>query len=287
VKKPSIAIVGAGRFGTALAFSLKQAGYKITEIIFRSQAASRRNAMLLARKLGARAQKLKAAQPLADITWLCVPDSEIENVAFQMSNRTWQGKIAFHSGGALDSGVLGRLQDREARVASVHPLMTFLRESIPDLAGVSFAIEGDRSATKAAARIVRDLHGIPARIRKSDKAAYHAFATMICPFLIALLANAEEVAALAGISSKQARQRMAPIIQQTLDNYIRLGRAKAFTGPIVRGDLETVRLHLAVLERSFTIRNVYLSLAQSALRHLPARNRTGLQRLLEEQGNRS
>ena len=70
---------------------------------------------------------------------------------------------------------------------------------MPTLADVPFAIEGDLRAIDAAKKIVRDLHGEAFPIRKRDKAAYHAFSTMICPLLVSLLATSETVAEAAGI----------------------------------------------------------------------------------------
>ena len=168
-----------------------------------------------------------------------------------------------------------------AFVASVHPLMTFVKGSIPELAGVPFAIEGDRPAVGVARAIVRDLGGHVVSMRKQDKIAYHAFATMICPLLVSLLAASEKVAALAGISAADSRRRMLPIIRQTLRNYEKLGPAGAFSGPIVRGDAATVRAHLAALTRVPVSKKVYAELAQAALKFLPNRNRREIGRVLE------
>ena len=85
----------------------------------------------------------------------------------------WKGKIALHSSGALSSDELGVLRERGAAVGSVHPMMTFVRGSRPELAGVSFALEGDARAVRVARSVVKDLGGTAYSIRKQDKAAYH------------------------------------------------------------------------------------------------------------------
>src|SRR5438034_1777412 len=103
-----------------------------------------------------------------------------------------------------------------------------------------FAAEGDTPALRVVRRIVRDMGGEMVVLQKRNKAAYHAFATMVCPLLLSLLACAEEAAGLAGISHRQARRRVLPIIRQTLRNYSELGLAKSFTGPLVRGDAQTI-----------------------------------------------
>ena len=136
----------------------------------------------------------------------------------------------------------------------------------------------------AARRIVRNLGGEPHAISRNQKTAYHAWGTFASPLLTALLATTEEVAALAGVSKKAARQRMLPILLQTIKNYGTFGAAAGFSGPIVRGDVETVRGHLKVLGRAPVPRQVYVALARAALEYLPAKNRKSLRSLLESAG---
>jgi predicted short-subunit dehydrogenase-like oxidoreductase (DUF2520 family) len=213
-----------------------------------------------------------------------VPDGEIANAARVVAGKIdWQGKVALHSSGALTSDELEVLRQRGATVASVHPLMTFVRGSRPALVNVPFAIEGDANATRAARRIVRDLGGRSYAIRKQDKVAYHAWGTFASPLLTALLATTERVAAAAGIRGKAARQRMLPILQQTLANYAMLGPAASFSGPIIRGDVETVRQHLRVISDTRAVRDVYLAMAKAALAYLPVKNRRKLEEILQSQ----
>jgi len=101
------------------------------------------------------------------------------------------------------------------------------------------------------------------------------------PLLIALLAATERVAGAAGVSRKAPRGRMLPILKQTLDNYARLGAAGSFSGPIARGDVATVRKHLQVLLEVPEAREIYVALARAALRDLPAKNRTVLEKILK------
>jgi predicted short-subunit dehydrogenase-like oxidoreductase (DUF2520 family) len=270
VKSSSIAIIGAGRLGSALALSLRTAGYQIVEVV--SRRGSSATAKSLAQSVGARAATGKTAVLDSDIIWFCVPDAQIANAADELPVRNWEGKIAFHSSGVLSSDSLAVLRKKSASVASIHPLMTFVRGEAPNLAGVSFAIEGDTHAVRVANEIVRNLGGQPVRIQPRDKVAYHAFATIVCPLLISLLAASEQAAALAGVSARNARRRMLPIVRQTIANYQELGPAKSFTGPIVRGDVETIRRHLGVLAATPDVRDVYTALVRAALRNLPNRN---------------
>lgn len=219
----------------------------------------------------------------ADIVWFCVPDKELANAAVELSSiADWKGKVALHSSGALCSDVLGRLRQRGAAIASAHPLMTFVHGSSPSLHPVPFGLEGDLAALRVARCIVKGLGGVPFAVRKEDKPAYHAWGMFASPLLLAVLVTAEQVAHAAGISSKEACKKMLPIASQTLANYAALGARASFSGPIVRGDVATVRSHLDVLKRVPGAREVYIALARTALRYLPVKGRKELEKALRE-----
>jgi predicted short-subunit dehydrogenase-like oxidoreductase (DUF2520 family) len=278
-RKPRIAIVGPGNLGTALAVALARAGFGISKVI--SRKSSMRKAQALAKQIGSHAT-IDAANVEADVIWFCLPDSEIARAA-----QSWavafrgKGRIALHSSGALSSDALAALRRKGFAVASVHPLMTFVPGSRPTLSGVPFAVEGDPSASRLARRIVADLGGRPYPIRKRDKAAYHAWGTFASPLLTALLATTEQVAAAAGVNRAEIRSRMIPILLQTLVNYAQYGAPGAFSGPIIRGDVSTVEKHLKVLGAVPVAREVYKSLARSALRYLPAKNKGSLKQIFD------
>jgi len=288
VANRKIAIVGPGNLGTALAVALKGAGYEIEIVITRRTTTSLKRARALVREVGARfLTDLHNSTAMA--IWLCVPDSQIARVASQLAKgkglKRAKGLIVLHSSGALSSDELKDLRRRGAHTASVHPLMTFVAGSRPSLAGVPFAIEGDASALRVARRIIKDLGGNAYAVSKKDKAAYHAWGAFTSPLLTSLLAVGERVAQLAGVDRTSARKRMIPILLQTLANYAGLGAAGAFSGPIVRGDTETVRTHLHVLRRTPLARDVYVALARTALQNLPAKNRGTLRKLLSVRGD--
>jgi predicted short-subunit dehydrogenase-like oxidoreductase (DUF2520 family) len=282
VRKPRIAIVGPGRLGSALAVELRRAGYRISEIASGNSSASRRKARALAKQVQAKVATASAHLD-GDLIWFCVPDREIARAAGQLAEVVdWSGKVALHSSGALASDELRVLRRCGAAVASVHPLMTFVRGSVPSLKGVPFALEGDPVAVWVARRIVRDLGAEAFPISSKRKTAYHAWGAFTSPLLIALLVTAERVARAAGLSTVQARRKMLPIVQQTLANYAKLGPAGAFSGPIVRGDAQVVRQHLQELKKVPQARAVYLALARAGLRSLPARNQGELEKLLKK-----
>jgi predicted short-subunit dehydrogenase-like oxidoreductase (DUF2520 family) len=280
MRKPHIAIVGAGKLAASLAGSLKNAGFVIEAVITRSNPRSLTRANVLARKIGTRARS-RLSGLNAGVIWFSVPDGEIASAARDACDQLdWKGKVALHSSGALASDELAVLRKKGAAVASAHPLMTFVKGSSPLLAGVPFAIEGDPAAVRCARRVVRELGGQAFLIDKRDKAAYHAWGTFVSPLLTTLLSTAERVASIAGVKSASARQRMLPILRQTIENYATFGSAEGLSGPILRGDVETIRRHLKVLRRHPIAREVYLALARAGLAYLPVTRRKTLKRLL-------
>ncbi|HXW92736.1 MAG TPA: Rossmann-like and DUF2520 domain-containing protein [Terriglobales bacterium] len=283
VAKPGVAIVGPGRLGSALAIELSRAGYRVSELVCRQGSPSGSRVRKLARRLHARLSFPQTACLDAEVIWFCVPDREISSAARTLATRgPWRGKTAFHASGALTSAELGALKRKGARVASVHPLMSFVRGAVPPLKGVPFALEGDRGALRVGARIVHDFGGNAFSIPAKNKAAYHAWGAFASPLAIALLATAEQVANAAGLSPLEARRKMLPILEQTLENYRRWGAAGSLSGPLVRGDAEIIAKHLEILGPISGAKEVYLALSRSALRLIPVEERRKLEKALRD-----
>jgi predicted short-subunit dehydrogenase-like oxidoreductase (DUF2520 family) len=274
--KPTIAILGPGNLGTPMALALKAAGYRVAEVVYRP-GASQRRARNLAHAVQAKAVTVPEARFDADVVWLTVGDTAIPSCAAELAaGRDWKGKTVLHASGALTSRELSALRRRGAAVASLHPMMTFVRGVQPKLSGVVFAIEGDAAAMRVARSIASELGGRPVPIKASCKPLYHAFGAFTSPLIVATLATAELVARKAGMSPRLARAAIAPILEQTVGNYLAHGPAGAFSGPLVRGDVATVRKHLRALRALPEARAVYLALARVALPELPVKNRREL-----------
>jgi len=276
---PSITLIGAGNLGGALALALRQAGYRIDEIVSRPGSLAR--ARRLARRVQARAVTSANARLTADVIWFCVNDDAIRGSAAEYVPMTgWKGKIGLHSSGALASDELGVLKRRGAAVASAHPMMTFVAGKAAGMSGVAFALEGDAAAVKAARRIAENLGGHPFQIRKENKVLYHAVGAFCSPLVIALLTLGEKVARQAKVPRAELRRVMQPILQRTIENYVNNGAAASFSGPIYRGDVETIRKHLAALKRVPRARAAYVALARAALGSLPVKNKKRVERIL-------
>lgn len=240
-----------------------------------------RHARILAKHAGASAVSVISRNSDSEIVWICVPDDLIALVAVQNAKRAaWRNKIVLHSSGALGSDVLQPLKSAGALIASAHPLMSFVRGSKPDFSGVPFALEGDAKAVTIAGAVVRSLGAKPFRIERQLKAAYHAFGFFSSPLLVALIAAAQQVAGLAGLDERQALELMEPIVRRTIDNCFRQSPSEAFSGPLRRGDIETVRKHLKALATKPQLLDAYRALGKIALEKLPAANPSKMKKLL-------
>jgi predicted short-subunit dehydrogenase-like oxidoreductase (DUF2520 family) len=284
-KKPqrSVSIIGPGNWGSSLAYALQAGGVPLHEVIV---GAAR------GRKAVGRGQRalplvtLDRAQLEADVLWLCVPDAAIAQVTRRLVERVasrgsaLEGQIVVHSSGALSGQVLKAAAHAGASVASVHPVMSFPTRNQVPLQGVPFGIEADAATRRILNAIVRQIGGVPFAIHGSGKALYHVAGILSSPLLVSHLVAAQQAAALAGLSPRQARRLIEPIARATLDNVFLRGAGKSFSGPIARADVETIRLHLQALEPHPMLAGVYRSLAHFALDALPSPGKTQVRRLL-------
>ena len=260
---------------------MHSSGYRIEFVAFRNATSSLKRAMALAKRLVSKAVRLEQAGPDSDIIWLCHTDDSLPQTAQQLARRPgWRSKIVFHSSGALSSDVLAPLKRAGAHTASLHPMMTFVPGTSPRMKGVPFAVEGDHQAVAEARRIVSALGAEIFPIQKDSKVLYHALGSFSSPLIVATLVTAERVGRAAGLSRAQTRKVMGPILQQTFKNYLERGAAAAFSGPVKRGDLETVRRHLRALKRVPAVWDVYRALVKSAALDLPAGRKKELLKLL-------
>jgi predicted short-subunit dehydrogenase-like oxidoreductase (DUF2520 family) len=279
---PSITLIGAGNLASALGPALRAAGYRIDAVAGRKLSASRRRALALAKKLKTKAVPLEQLETVSEIVWLCCTDDALADIARCLAQRKgWNGRVVFHSSGALTSDVLSPLRRQGAIVASLHPMMTFVSGSTGSMEGVPLAVEGDRKAVAVARQIAKALKTEIFEIKKPTKVLYHALGSFSSPMLVATLVTAERVGRAAGLSQKQLRKIMSPIVRQTLQNYLRAGAAAAFSGPVKRGDVNTIRGHLEHLDKVPAASEVYRALIKSALMDLPSKNKAAISTLLK------
>jgi predicted short-subunit dehydrogenase-like oxidoreductase (DUF2520 family) len=282
--KPDFSIVGTGQLARVLVHALHDAGYGIDEIISRDLPESRQRAQRLARRVRTTARAVPAAEFNAAVIWLCIPDDFVPRRAREIaeSKSSWAGQIVVHSSGALSSGELEPFRRAGGSIASAHPLMSFVPSSPATLKDVPIALEGDARAVAVLIPVFRRMRASVFKIKEARKAAYHAFGSFASPLLIAYLTQMEAAGQLAGLERKVARERAASILQQTLVNYLREGPEEAFSGPLRRGDVGTIKKHLQNLQQNTRLSEFYRELASIALRELPVKNREEIERLLQQ-----
>lgn len=239
-----IGIAGAGRVGPALGRLLRERGVPVAAVASRSAAHAAAGAAFVGG--GAVAASYSELPAHASRILIAVPDDAIGGVAGALAMRRG---AALHTCGARGPEALATLAAAGVSCGALHPLQTVAspEEGVAALPGAAFAIDGDGAAGAWAEQIVALLGGLPLRIPAEWRPLYHAAAVMASNYLIALLAAAVMLVKEAGVEEAVALRALAPLARTSLENALRRGPAAALTGPIQRGDVETLRAHLAAL----------------------------------------
>ncbi len=243
-----VAVIGAGRVGTALAVRLLDAGHRIVAISGRAGTADR-----AARYLpGVPIRPGAIAARRAEVVIIGTPDDMIEPTATSLADEgaLAEGQTAIHLSGATSLGALAAPRAAGAEVLSLHPLQTF-----PDVDAALARIPGSGIAVTALSepgyvlgeRLARDVGGRSFRLADEAKPIYHAAAVFASNYLVAITALAEELFSDAGMP--EPAELFLPLQRATLDNVATMGPTAALTGPAVRGDAGTVAANLEALAK--------------------------------------
>ena len=235
----TVRIVGRGRAGGSMAVALASAGWGVQQVSGHSE-------------------NLAAAARGVDAVVLAVPDGAIEAVARRIEPTD---AVVIHLAGSWGLNVLGG----HARRAAVHPLV-----ALPDaeigarrLRGAWFAVAGDDMADA----IVDALDGRSFVVSDEDRAVYHAAAVVASNHLVALMGQVERIGATVGVP----RSAMIDLARGSLENVAAIGAAAALTGPVARGDEDTVQRHRLALPTDEVA--LYDALADAARRLVEERDR--------------
>lgn len=266
--RPSLSIIGGGHLARTLGRLWQQQGdIDLRDVLSRSPASAEAACRFIS---GGRPVVNYADLTPSDIYLIATPDDQITACCEQLaaSGTVRQGVVVFHCSGALPSAVLAPAAACGALTASIHPVRSF---ASPDQVALSFAgtwcgVEG----TEAALAVLRPLFtGIGAKLVDIDpasKTVYHAAAVFASNYVVALLDVAVQAYAHAGIPEDVAMQMMAPLVRKTVDQAFEAGTAAALSGPIARGDMETVeRQQAAVVAWNADKGALYALLAKETL----------------------
>jgi predicted short-subunit dehydrogenase-like oxidoreductase (DUF2520 family) len=234
----AFALVGPGRAGTAIACALAARGWRPVAVAGRTPDAPSTRAV--AARLAAPAVEVADAGREADVVIVATPDAAIAGTAAVLAPATRPGALVVHLSGAstlheLDGVLLAR---PDVEVGSLHPLQSLPSADVGQrrLAGAWCAIDGPARVEK----IALTLGMRPFRVDAADRIRYHAAACVASNHVAALLGQVERLAAHAGVPF----EAFLPLVRGTVENVDELGPAAALTGPVARGDDETVARHL-------------------------------------------
>lgn len=248
---PSVTIVGPGRMGLALGAALVQ-----TEAVGSLTVYGRRPeppAHPLFTQGSARyVFGVEPLDPRTSALLLAVPDSVVSEMAFTIAA---QGPApvrcaAFHLSGALSTDVLGPLHSQGYSVGSFHPLQGVSHpvSAADRIPGSYVAVVGSPEATAVARDLIAGLGCHMISVPERNRPLYHAATVMASNYILPLLDLSARIMEQAGVSSEDALRSLLPLVEGTLASIEERGIGSTIRGPLARGDVETVALHLRALE---------------------------------------
>jgi predicted short-subunit dehydrogenase-like oxidoreductase (DUF2520 family) len=283
----NIGFIGAGTVGTALAVRLREKGYPIAAVASRSLTSAQRLAGMVD---NCEVQDSpQAVADAAEMVFITTPDDAIAGVAAQIN--WYPGQSVIHCSGADSLDILEPATKAGAYVGGFHPLQTFasITYAIENIPGSTFALEAEEPLLSTLKEMAIALDGRWIELKPGDKVIYHAAAVFACNYLVALVKLATDLWQTFGVSTTEATQALLPLLRGTINNLDNVGLPYCLTGPIARGDIGTIRRHLAALEarapallptyRELGRQTIPIALAKGKIDKLRARE---LQKLLRQ-----
>ena len=252
------ALVGPGRAGGAVGAVLVAAGWRVGRVAGRSPDAD--SVRAAAALFGAEAASVESAGQGATLVILATPDGSIREVAGVVAPSLEPGALVVHLSGAVGVAALdgiAAVRD-DVELGALHPLQT-----LPSVELGAARLPGSWAAVAGPPRVhdlATELGLVPFTVDEHQRAAYHAAASVASNHVVALLGQVERIAAAVGAPFAA----FEPLVRATVDNAFALGPQAALTGPVARGDVETVARHLAAVDEEE--RRAYKALASAAAR---------------------
>lgn len=263
-----IAVIGPGKVGVSIAMMAKSAGLAVVAIGGRNPERVSLASSLLGRDV--HQGSIFEAAGKAEVVLIAVSDDSIESVCGELaSTKSFKkGTVVAHFSGALTSAVLKSAKEAGCFVASAHPLRSFALPGVNAArAGEYWFVEGDEEATVVMDSIIGSIGGCVAHITKEAKPLYHAASVVACNYLVVLLDVAYQLMKETGVDPEVARDALMPLVSGTIENISKIGPEKALTGPISRGDKDTVSLHLKHISqlKDGTFADVYRTMGSATV----------------------
>jgi predicted short-subunit dehydrogenase-like oxidoreductase (DUF2520 family) len=240
-----VGVVGGGRVGTALAAALRRAGHRVVAVSAVSAQSRRRIEETLP---GTPIRDPQDVIARADLVLLTVPDDVLPGLVAGLAATGTElaGRLLAHASGRHGLAVLEPAAALGAIPLALHPVMTFTGrpDDVDRMAGISFGVTAPDQLRPVAEALVVEMGGEPVFIAEENRALYHAALAGAANHLVTQVVQASDLLAAAGVADPA--RMLGPLLGAALDNALRLGDA-ALTGPVARGDAETVAGHLAAL----------------------------------------
>ena len=245
--KASITIIGFGRLGKLLHDMLFKAGYDQISVI-------RKNDEILF---------------LNDYIIIAVPDDNIPTVIedISQSGLRLKSKIIAHTSGVVGLDVFSTFNQKKVTVGCFHPLMA-ITETSKSFDGITFDVCGDVKFVRTIKPIIDDLDGKTLVVDDFQKATLHLAAVISSNYLVTLMGMVEELFENSEIDQQQIKKAMIPLMQSALRNLENQSPSEALTGPIARGDYETIQKHLNLLVEKTELNRTYRRLGKETIRLL-------------------
>jgi predicted short-subunit dehydrogenase-like oxidoreductase (DUF2520 family) len=242
----AVGVVGAGRAGTAMAAALARAGHRVVAASGVSQESLRRIAASLP---GVPVLRPEHVVERADLVLLTVPDDALAGLVAGLAATEvpMEGRLIAHASGRHGLAVLDPVVARGALPLALHPVMTFTgrREDVAKMAGISFGVTAPAALRPVAEVLVVEMGGEPVFIEEDKRGIYHAALASGANHLVTLVVQAADMLTAAGVADPA--RMLGPLLAASLENSLALGSA-ALTGPVARGDAETVAAHIAAIK---------------------------------------
>jgi len=262
-----VSIIGAGRVGTAIALSLKNAGFEIVGV------ASRRltEAAKLAQKVACPqfSENVRDVIAHSDIIFITTPDHEIAGVSEKIASYIRKGVLLIHTSGALSSEVLKPARAHGVLCLSMHPCQSFsdVHTAPERLTGSYFCLEGTAEAVRKGKLLAKRMRCPSFTLRAKEKMIYHIACSVASNYLVVLVERALSAFETIGVNRSKASEIILPLLKGTVRNMEMSGVEGALTGPIERGEHTTLEEEMRVLEREIPeLRNIYSTLGKEAIK---------------------
>lgn len=259
-------ILGPGRSGIALGLALRRARPRL-QLTYVGRTGTPPDHPIFRSGQASFEPELRCPQRGEPVI-LAVPDDRIGLVARELAEmgQAPAEAVALHLSGALSAAALSPLADVGYATGTLHPLQAIAQpdRAAPRLSRSWFAVSGSPEADHLARELVRMLGARTLDIPESRRPLYHAAAVLVSNSLPALLATGTSLLIEAGAEPDDASLALVPLVTSALDNVLAAGPVRALTGPVARGDVQTVKQNLSALPEE--ARELYVALARAILR---------------------